>query len=373
MEEKPSAGINSYTRDNQVSADLSYRSMAPKTNKNSSQQKLRIGILGAGGVSKDLHLPVLVNMPDVVISWVCDKDEQRARQLAKLFRIPKVFDSIEKCSDVEIVLVAIPVGYRNGVMHHIFRRGWHAFCEKPIATTLAQLNQYLSEAEKGKAQVGVGMVRRYSGATATARRLIREGCFGGIVEVWASEGSRLKRTGKEDGWYMTDTKASGGGVLMETGSHLVDQMCMILDVNDFKLERCTQKKFKGLELETRFIGCLSTEKQNIIPCVFEVSRIDDLCNGIFVKFANFALKCGLGFDSPLEIYSLEGKLVAQWIVAEGAKTIAEGFFLEWQDFLDQCKSGIPSQVNADTARVQISLIEQCYKSAEEINVDESDE
>jgi hypothetical protein len=341
--------------------------------KSLSQQKMRIGILGAGGVSKDLHLPVLVNIPNVDISWICDKDEQRARQLAKLFKIPRVFDNIEKCSDVEIVLVAIPVGYRNKVMHHIFRRGWHAFCEKPFAVTLTECDQYLSEAERRKVQVGVGMVRRYGAATVAAKRMIHEGYFGDIVEVWASEGARLKRTGKEDGWYMADTKAAGGGVLMEVGSHLVDQMCMILDVNDFKLERCIQKKFKGLEFETRFIGSLSTEKQNSIPCVFEVSRIDDLCNGIFVKFPNLILKCGLGFDSPLEVCSLEGKLIAQLVVAEGAKTIAQAFFLEWRDFIDQCISGSPSSVSADTARQSTAIIEECYVRAQTLDIDDMSE
>lgn len=347
--------------------------MTVKTDKNLSQQKMRIGVLGAGGVSKDLHLPVLVNMPDVEISWICDKDKHHAQQLAKLFRIPGVFDSIEKCSDVEIVLVAIPVGYRNEVMHQIFQRRWHAFCEKPFATTVTECDQYLSEAEKEKVQVGVGMVRRYGAAAVTAKRMIRERCFGDIIEVRASEGARLKRTGREDGWYMADAKAAGGGVLMETGSHLVDQMCMILDVNEFKLQRCVQKKFKGLDLETTFIGSVSNEWQNDIRCLLEVSRIDDLCNGIFLKFQNLILKCGLGFDGPLEVYSLEGKPVAQLVAAEGAKTIAQGFFLEWQDFLGQCISGAKSPISADTARLPISLIEQCYKSAEEMDLAGSNE
>ncbi len=347
--------------------------MALKREKNLSERKMRVGILGAGGVSKDLHLPVLVNMPDVEISWICDKDQDRAQQLAKLFRIPGVFDSIEECSDVEIVLVAVPVGHRNEVMHHIFHRQWHAFCEKPFATTLSECDQYLSEAEKYKVQVGVGMVRRYGAATITAKRVIRERCFGDIVEVYAGEGTRLKRTGREDGWYMADSKASGGGILMETGSHLVDQACMILGVREFHLQRCMQKKFKGLDLETKFVGSVSNGQQNDFRCVLEVSRIDDLCNAIFVRFQNLVLKCGLAFDGPLEMYSLEGKPVAQLVIGEGAKTIAQGFFLEWQDFLGQCISEIKSPISADSARVPISLIEQCYKDAEEIDLVRSNE
>jgi hypothetical protein len=338
---------------------------------NPTNGKLRIGVLGAGRVTRDLHLPVLVNMPDVSVDWLIDKNELRAQKLAKQFKIPLVFSEIEKCSNVDIVLVAIPVGYRSSVMKYIFQRGWHSFCEKPFALTAAEYGRYLTEAREKKVQIGVGMVRRFGAATMMAKKIVREGCFGPVEEVWASEGSRTKRTGQSSDWYMSDPNLAGGGVLMETGSHLVDQLCSILNVKQFEISRCIQRRLNGLEFETEFVGAVSTDCQDKLRCSFTVTRLRDLCNGIFLRFSNFILKCGLSFEDPLEICSPGGSSIARFDIQEGAKTIAQGFYLEWKEFIKQCLSGNNSAVNAESVGISTTLIEQCYNNAEVINVDDA--
>ena len=338
---------------------------------NQTNGKIKIGVLGAGRVSRDMHLPVLSNIPGASLTWLCDKNEQRAQKLAKLFSIPAVFTRLEECSEVDIVLVAIPVGYRLAVMDYILRRGWHAFCEKPFAVSLADHDWYLSEARENNVQVAVGLVRRYGSATVMAKKIVHGGNFGPVVQVWANEGTRTRRTGQGSDWYLTDPRVSGGGVLMETGSHIIDQMCNILDVNDHKLHRCIQRKFNDLEYETIFIGTLSNDKQKDIRCAFEVSRLEDLCNGIFIQFSNFILKCGLFFEESLELLRLNGDFIANFDLEKGAKTISQALFLEWRDFLAQCSTGNSCSVRADTARHSTAIIEQCYKNADIIDISEA--
>ncbi len=326
-------------------------------------KKVKIGLLGAGGVVKDMHLPVLVNMSNVSISWICDKDKQRALQLSRLFHIKDVYQSIEDCTDVDIVLVAIPVGYRKDVMKHIFSKGWHVFCEKPFAITLSEHEQYLADARSNKVQVGVGLLRRYGPPTLTAKKIIAKGCFGPIKEAWANEGFRTKKTGKDSGWYMTDPKVVGGGMFMETGSHLVDQLFTILQVSSFKYHSCTQRKFADLDFETRFSGSVSNNQQCDIPVGFEVSRLDELCNGIYIQFQSFILKCGLFFEDSLELMTFDGEKIASIETKEGARTLGQALFLEWKDFIEQCITGYPSYVSADSSILSTDLIEKCYNSA----------
>ena len=295
--------------------------------------------------------------------WICDINERRAKKLAKLYNISSVYNDLDKCSDVDIVLIAIPVGYRRAVMGKVLHRGWHCFCEKPFAVSLGEYDHYLLEAKKNGVQVGVGLVRRYGRATIMAKKIIKEGLFGPIVELWANEGMITKRTGQEAAWYMGDPKVAGGGVLMETGTHLIDQLCTIIDVKGFSLDKCIQRTFNGLDFETRFIGELSTNHQKNIKSSFEVSRLEDLCNGIFIRFSKFIIKCGLFFEDALELLTLDGYPVACFATDNGAKTIGQAFFLEWQDFISQCKSGNLSPVSADTGRHSASIIEQCYKNA----------
>jgi predicted dehydrogenase len=333
-----------------------------------TEGKIKIGVLGAGRVSRDMHLPVLANIPEAGLTWLCDKNEQRARKLAKLYSIPAVYTRLEECSEVDIVLVAIPVGYRPALMDYIFRRGWHVFCEKPFAVSLSEHDRYLTAAVANNVQVAVGLVRRYGSATLMAKKIVRGGYFGPVIQVWANEGTRTKRTGQGSDWYLTDPKVAGGGVLMETGSHLVDQICTILDINDYKLHKCTQRKFKDLEYETIFIGTISNDNQQDIRCTFEVSRLEDLCNGIFIQFPNFLLKCGLFFEEPLELLRLNGNFIANFDLDKGANTISQALYLEWQDFLTQCTTGNSHFVRADTARHSTAIIEHCYKNADIIDI-----
>jgi len=333
----------------------------------SAAGNIKIGIIGAGAVATDLHLPVLANFPDVQLRWLCDINKKRAKYLAKMYKIPQVFDDIDQCSDVDIVLIAIPVGYRPIVMRKVLKRGWHVFCEKPFAISLKEHDEYLAEANKYSVQVGVGLVRRYCPATIMAKKMLSEGYFGPIVEVWANEGMRTKRTGQDAGWYGGDPKIGGGGILMETGSHLVDQICTVLGVNGLSVDRCIQWTFNGLEFQTRFTGSLSTKEQCDLKCSFEVSRLEDLCNGIFIQLSNFILKCGLFFDDPLELLTLNGEHISRFETDGECNTIGKAFYLEWRDFINQCITGKPSTVSADTARLPTALIEQCYRHAEIIN------
>src|SRR3989442_9923327 len=98
-----------------------------------AQNMVRIGILGAGSVVELYHLPVLRNVAGASIVWLCDTDEARARRLRRVCRGAGAYTRIEECPDVDVVLVAIPVGYRRDPLRHVFSSGWHALCEKPFA------------------------------------------------------------------------------------------------------------------------------------------------------------------------------------------------------------------------------------------------
>ena len=330
-----------------------------------SRSVMKIGVLGAGIVSKQSHLPVLVNMPNVNVVWVCDKIETRARNLADAFKIPLVFTDLDHCPEVDAVLVAIPVGYRQDVMEKIFERKWHVFCEKPFAVKIKEHDAYLEKAKRAGVQVGVGLVRRYAKPTILARKIIASGVLGRIIGVKALEGLRLKRTGQESGWYMENPLVVGGGVLMETGSHLIDQVITILGASDFSIMDCRQRKYKGLDFSSSIKASLSIANQKDIDFVIEISRLDDLCNGIFIEFPNFILKVGLFFEESLEIVSRGSESICRFQLEQGAGTVIQGFYLEWMEFCSQCRTGSESGVSAESVRLTTSFIESCYEVARE--------
>jgi predicted dehydrogenase len=325
-----------------------------------NEPTLKVGIVGAGVVTSGSHLPVLVNMPGIHIEWVCDRSLATARAVAQSYKIGQVFTHISECPDVDVVLVATPVGSRKEVVPEVLARGWHAFCEKPFAASLAEHDAYLDAAARQGVQIGVGQVRRYSKPTLTARRLLRLGFLGPVLRVAAAEGSHQRGTGRGSGWHMTDPSA-GGGVLMETGSHLVDQVFYILGETDVSLRECIQRTHMGLELATSLVADLNLADGTTVDCSIEVSMVEDLCNGVFVEFPNFVLRAGLYFGEPLTLITREGETLCELGMDDGADTPVQGFFLEWRDFLEQCRTGEPSAVDAASVRNTTALIEACYR------------
>ena len=199
-------------------------------------------------------------------------------------RIGSVYSKVEQCPDVDIALVAVPVGARRSLMPHLLNRRWNLLCEKPFAVTLQDHDDYLALARTQGRQVGVGLLRRYAKATAAARRIIRERTFGSIVRVWANDGSRAKRTGMESGVVHESPVCSrgwnsGGNRLSPFGSIRVHPRRP-----GFRLEACRQTRYGELDIDTIAHGSLTTREQEAIPCCFQVSRLHDLCNGIFVAF-----------------------------------------------------------------------------------------
>src|SRR5689334_5310006 len=142
------------------------------------EERWKVGVIGAGVVTSGSHLPVLVNMPDVSVEWLCDRSLATAQRVAKSYDIPRVFADVRHCPDVDVVLVATPVGSRREIVPEALSRGWHAFCEKPFALTVADHESYVGDARTRGLQIGVAQVRRYARPTASARALIQHDVVG---------------------------------------------------------------------------------------------------------------------------------------------------------------------------------------------------
>jgi predicted dehydrogenase len=318
-----------------------------------------VGIVGAGVVTSGSHLPVLVNMPDIKVAWICDRSRAAAAAVAKSYGIPGVFTEIQQCTDVDAVLIATPVGSRSTVVPEALARGWHALCEKPFALTLADHERYVSDARARGLRIAVGQVRRYAKPTASARALIERGAFGPVERVLAAEGFHMRGTGRGTGWHMNDRHA-GGGVLGEFGSHLIDQTLYILGATSaagIAVRECTQRVHLGLELAASLVVDITAAGGAPVACGIDVSLLEDLCNGVFIEFRDVVLRVGLGFEDTLTLLSKRGELLSDLVMRDGADSPVQAFYLEWADFVRHCRTGAPCAIDAASVSATTALID----------------
>jgi predicted dehydrogenase len=121
-----------------------------------SGRKLRIGIIGAGSIVRQRHLPGLQALPQVEVVAVCNSREETARQVAREFHIPDVMDEwaemIER-PDLDIIWIGTPPVLHAPITISALESGKHVFCQARMAMDLAEAREMLATAQARPQQV----------------------------------------------------------------------------------------------------------------------------------------------------------------------------------------------------------------------------
>lgn len=145
-------------------------------------KKLRIGLLGAGRIGK-LHGTNIQNaVPDAEVVIVADpfmNDEMR--EWAAGINIPKCSDNPEDVftdPDVDAVFICSSTATHADFIIEAAKAGKHIFCEKPIHTDIAKIEEALACVDKSGVKLQVGFVRRFDHNHKKVRDTVASGMLG---------------------------------------------------------------------------------------------------------------------------------------------------------------------------------------------------
>ena len=181
---------------------------------------LRIGLIGYGRIAGFFHLKILTELPSTQLVAIAEADPERREEARRRGSGAAVFEDYESLltrSDADAVVVALPPALHAPSAIAAFRAGKHVYLEKPIATSLADAGAIL-EAWREAGTVGMmGFNFRYHPQYRAAREHIRAGTFG----PWLAARSIFSVPARPlPVWKQT--RAGGGGVLLDLASHHVD-------------------------------------------------------------------------------------------------------------------------------------------------------
>ncbi len=336
-------------------------------------QKLRLGIIGAGSVIEQYHLPVIQNIPGIQLDWIVDDDLSRAKALTDGFGIKtRISDNIDDLDDVDICLLTIPVGYRRSLAEKAFARHWNLLCEKPFAVTADEHKWYLEKAREAKVVVGCGFMRRYYAGNVLGKKLVAANPFGALRGIKASQGGKLRGTGRDTDSYQIDVAAAGGGILIETGSHVIDQILFVTQASGFVLGDIKSpelSKSHGQQPETEIsveamLQLGADKNPNSVPLALSLSSRRDLFCGIELEFEHGFVRLGMAPDSPVTLLDRRQSKIASIVANEGAMTVYQAFYMEWVEFIEAVTRDIvlrqDNSVLASTSLLTTNLIDSVY-------------
>ena len=151
---------------------------------------------------------------------VCDSDEETAAKAAAEVGCQQIETSFEAVldHDVDGVVLATPSALHAGQALACLERGKAVFCQKPLARTTAETEAIVDMAERRNVLLGVDFSYRRVEAFAAARAAARSGRLG---SVYALDLVFHNAYGPDKGWFL-DPALSGGGCVIDLGTHLVD-------------------------------------------------------------------------------------------------------------------------------------------------------
>ncbi|WP_325048726.1 Gfo/Idh/MocA family protein [Peribacillus glennii] len=183
--------------------------------------KLRIGLIGVGGIATTRHIPTLLKLADrVTIVAVSDIDANRASSVAAAFNIPKAYQNYEEMfHEIDAVFISTPNKFHAEITIAAMTAGLHVFCEKPMALTSAECEAMVSASKQAGKILSIGYHYRFMKEPKGAKRIMASGAVGNplVVRVQAI------RRRKVPGWgVFTNKELQGGGSLIDYGCHLLD-------------------------------------------------------------------------------------------------------------------------------------------------------
>ena len=186
---------------------------------------IRMGIIGCGNFMST-HIPRLLDIDDVEIVGLADPS---AASIARMkARNPGLAGVPEFASHLDLLRQASPSAVEIGSPHALhfeqivdsLDAGCHVMTEKPLTCTAAEGEEALRRRDRAGTILMVSYQRHYSPAHRYIRQQIRAGAIGRIQFV-----TGLQHHGwywEQRGQWRQDPELSGGGQLIDWGSHLMD-------------------------------------------------------------------------------------------------------------------------------------------------------
>lgn len=217
---------------------------------------LEIGIIGCGQMAKEFKL-FSKFVSNIKIVAGTDANITKAQKIAgknhAYTDVQKMFDN----EDIDAVYIATPHNLHKLNIKQAFENNKHAFCEKPVASTLEDARE-INKLDKKYPSLKLGFNYQYR-YDKNAKNLI-EGLNNNILgdiyyfncNIYFSRD--LDYFNKGD--WRTKKSSAGGGTLMMHGSHIMDILIWALGEPKSVIGKIATLKFKSIEVEDVGFGII---------------------------------------------------------------------------------------------------------------------
>jgi D-xylose 1-dehydrogenase (NADP+, D-xylono-1,5-lactone-forming) len=181
-----------------------------------AQTPFRWGLLSTARINRSI-IPPLQASPRHALVAVASRDRGRGEAYAREWGIPRVHLSYETLIDdpeIDAIYNPLPNALHAAWTIRAVRAGKHVLCEKPLATTVADVDAIASEAKAAGVVVTEAFMYRHHPQTLRLKALVDERAIGKLRLIRSAFTFQLTRSG-DVRWE----PSLGGGSLWDVGCY----------------------------------------------------------------------------------------------------------------------------------------------------------
>ena len=312
--------------------------------------RLKLAIIGAGSIAQ-AYAKVLEQSGEVTLAAVVDVRPEAAAALAEAYDCARHLSHREliAAGEIDAAIVCTPPVSHPEICIDLLEAGIAVLCEKPLSIERESALRMIETAERKRVTFTMASKFRYASDVVKAKSIVESGILGEIVLF---ENAFTSRVDMSDRWN-SRPEISGGGVLIDNGTHSVDIMRYFLGPLE-SVHAVEGRRSQGLAVE-------ETVR------IFVRSRAGVLGN------IDLSWSINKELDSYLNIYGSLGAVSVGWRVsryrqASSADWVEFGTgYDKLQAFSDQVGNFVravrgeePLWITAEDALASVEVIEAAY-------------
>jgi predicted dehydrogenase len=251
---------------------------------------------------------------------------------------------------LDAVIVCTPPVTHPEIALHFLRRQVHVLCEKPLSIDIRSARLMAFGACRSGAVLAMASKFRYAADVIQARRLVESGAIGELVETENSFTSQVDMAAR----WNSDPALSGGGVLIDNGTHSVDLMRLFLGPL-VDLQVVEGARGQGLAVEET-VRLFVRNARGVLGCI------------------DLSWSLGRGADAYLTLHGTEGVIQVGWRESryrtEGSDWIAFGagydklqaFRSQIGNFVRAVRGEEELRLTMEDALASVEVVEAAYRA-----------
>ena len=184
---------------------------------------MRVGIAGYGVVGKTRHRSIKSNT-SYQVTAISESSDKARKSIPEGMTVYNDYKTLIASAELDVIFISLPNQFAAEATCLSLQNGLHVFCEKPPARTHAELLEVEKQSLKfPELKLMYGFNHRFHLSVEEAKLLIDSNSLGRLINMKGVYGKSQMISFNQTDWR-TDREASGGGILLDQGIHMLDLM-----------------------------------------------------------------------------------------------------------------------------------------------------